>query len=60
MIFGCEHGSEVDTPNKFVNDIINLLKDSFDAETGTALLPNALNMVVSSDAKFETSISNLS
>ena len=60
MLFGCEPADGVGGATEFVNDIINLMKDSFDAETGTVLLPDALNMVVSSDAIFETSSSNLS
>ena len=50
MLFGCEPGSGVSAATKFVNDVITLMKDSFDAETGAVLLPDALNMVVSSDA----------
>ena len=60
MLFGCEPGSGVHATTHFVNDIITLMKDSFDADSGAVLLPDALNLVVRSDDKFETISSNLS
>lgn len=57
--YGCAPGFGILANTKFVNDLIMLFTRSFD-DSGVLLLPDCFQQVVSSDAVFETSTSNLS
>ena len=58
--FGCDPGCGVAADTAFAQNFITLMMNQFDVTNGSIDIPLAFNNIISTDAKIETTTSNLS